>query len=141
MKLGLSSLPTVMTYIVCACNLERLSAFSVSWFKYPIENNSNHVLESGLELWTSSNGVVSFRHNRPGTWFSIIAACHTVKYQNSRHACFSVMNVIDIWIKVRHVCSANTFEDWRPEGAAIVLEPFDSIHRRAFSPINFLSKS
>ena len=130
-----------MPYSVFACNLEPLSALSVSWFKYPIENNSNHVLESGLELWTSSNDMVSFRPNRPGTWFSIIAACHTAKYQNSRPTCFSVMNSIAIWIKVCHVRSDNPFKDWRPAGAAIMLEPFDSIHRRSFPPINFLSKS
>ena len=58
MELELSSLPTVMPSSVCACNLERLSALSVSWLKYPIENNPNHDLGSGLELWTILNGVV-----------------------------------------------------------------------------------
>ena len=67
MELELSSLPTVMPSSVCAYNLEQLSPLYVSWLKYPIENNSNHVLESSLELWTISNGVVSLRHNRPGT--------------------------------------------------------------------------
>ena len=67
MELDLSSLPTVMLYSVCACNLERLLALSVSWLKYPIENSSNHVLELGLELWTSSNGVASLSLNRPRT--------------------------------------------------------------------------
>ena len=67
MQLDLSSLRTAMTSSVCACNLERLSALSVSWLKYPIENNLNHVLDSGLELCTSSNGVVSLRHNFTGT--------------------------------------------------------------------------
>ena len=67
MELELSSLPTAMPYSVCACNLEQLSVLSVSWLNYTIENNSNHVLELGLELWKSSNGVVSFRPNRPGT--------------------------------------------------------------------------
>ena len=80
MELYLLSLPTVMPSSVCDCNLEFLPALSVSWLKYPIENNSNHVLESGLELWASSNAMVSFRPNMPGTWFSIIAACRTVKY-------------------------------------------------------------
>ena len=46
---------------VFACNLERLLALSVSWLKYPIENSSNHILDSGLELWTSSNGVIGLR--------------------------------------------------------------------------------
>ena len=50
MDLELSSLPTAMPYSVCACNLEKLSLLSVSWLKYPIENHSNHVLVSGLEL-------------------------------------------------------------------------------------------
>ena len=103
---------------------------SVSWLNCPIDNNSNHVLESGLELWTSSNGVVIFRPNLPGTWFSIIAAWRTVRYQSSRPTCFSAMNAIYIWIKVRHVCSDNTFVDWRPAGGASMLEPFDSIHQR-----------
>ena len=67
MELDLSSLPTTMTSSVCACNLGQLLEFSVSWLKYPIENNSNHVLESGLELWTSSNDVVSLRPNWTGT--------------------------------------------------------------------------
>ena len=48
MELDLSYLPTAMPSSVCACNLELLSALSVSWLNYPIENNSNHVLESGL---------------------------------------------------------------------------------------------
>ena len=85
--------------------------------------------------------MVSFRPNQPGTWFIIVAACRTAKYQNYRPTCFSMMNALVIWIKVRHVRSDNTFEDWRPEGAAIMLELFDNIHRRAFPPINFLSKS
>ena len=84
MKLNLSSLPTAMPSSVCACNLERLLELSVSWLKYPIENNSNHVLESGLELWKSSNDVVSFRPNRPGAWFSIISACRNTRNQNYR---------------------------------------------------------
>ena len=45
-----------------------------------------------------------------------------------------------IWIMVRQVCSVNPFEYWRPDGAGIMFEPFDSTHRRAFPPINFLSK-
>ena len=96
MELDLSSLPTTMPSIVCACNLEQLSALYVSWLKYPIENNPNHVLELGLELCTSSNGVVSFGPNRPGTWFSIIATCRTAKYQNYRPTCFFFMNNIVI---------------------------------------------
>ena len=56
-------------------------------------------------------------------------------------ACFSVINARAIWIIVRQVRSANTFEDWRPVGAAMMLEPFDSIHQREFPPINLLSKS
>ena len=129
-----------MTSRVWDCNLDRLSALSLSWLKYLIENNSNHFLESGLALRTSSNGVVSFRINRPGTWFSIIAAWCTARYQNYRPTCFSVMNARYIWVKAIHVRSANPFEDWCPAGAAIMLEPFDNIHRRAFPPINFLSK-
>ena len=121
MELDLSSLPTAIPSSVCYCNLERLSELSVSWLKYPIENNSNHVLESGLELWKISNGVVSFSPNCPGTWFSIIAACCTTKYQNYRPTCFSEMNALTIWIKELHVCSANPFEDWRPAGAVIML--------------------
>ena len=42
---------------------------------------------------------------------------------------------------VRQVRYANPFEDWRPAGAAIMFEPFESIHQRAFPLINFLSKS
>ena len=138
MELDLSSLPTATLSSVCACNFEQLSAFSVSWLKYSIENNSNYVLYSGLELWTISNGVVSFMPNRPGTWFSIIAACRTAEYQNYRPTCFSVINALTVWIKVRHVRSANPFKDWRPAVAVIMLEPFYSIHWRAFPPINFL---
>ena len=67
MELDLSSLPTEMPSIVCACSLERLSGLSVSWLKYHIENISNHVLELGLELCTSSNGVVIFKLSWPGT--------------------------------------------------------------------------
>ena len=130
-----------MPYSVCACSLEKLSALSVSWLKYTIENSSNHVFKSGLDLWTSSNGVVSLRPSRPGTWFSIISACRTAKYQNSRPTCFSVINDCAIWIIVRQVCSAKPFEDWRPDGTEMMLEPFDIIHRRIFPLINFLSKS
>ena len=53
----------------------------------------------------------------------------------------SMTNALDMWIKVRHVRLDNPFEDWRPEGAAIMLELFKRIHQRAFPPINFLSKS
>ena len=67
MELDLSSRPTAMPSRVCACSLERLLALYVSWLKYPIENSSNHVFESVLELCTSSNGVVSLRPIRPGT--------------------------------------------------------------------------
>ena len=42
---------------------------------------------------------------------------------------------------VRQTRSADPFEDWRPAGAVIMFEPFASIHRREFPPINFLSKS
>ena len=122
MELCLSSLPTAMTSRVCACNFEQLSALSVSWLKYPIENNSNHALELGLELWMSSNGVASLRPNLPSTWFSIIDAWRTAKYQNSCPNCLSVMNALAIWIKVRHVNSDNTFKDWRPAGAVVMLE-------------------
>ena len=130
-----------MPYKVCACSLEKLSALSVSWLKYPMENNSNHVLESGFELCTSSNGVVSLMPSRPGTWFSIIAAWHTAKYQDSRPTCFLVINDRAIRIIVLQVRSANPFEDWRTSGAEIMFEPFESIHWRAFTPINFLLKS
>ena len=111
MELDLSSLPTAIPSRVWGCNLDQLSALSVSWLKYPIENNSNHVLESGLALWTVSNGVVSFRPNFPGTWFSIISAWRTMKYQNSFPTCSSVMNALAICIKVRRVRSTNPFED------------------------------
>ena len=141
MELYLSSRPTVMPSNECACSLERLSALSVLWLKYPMENNSNHVLESVFDLCTSSNGVVSLRPSRPGTWLNIIAAWCTAKYQNYRPTCFSVINARAIWIMVRQVRSANSFEDWRPAGAAIMFEPFDSIHRRSFPLINFLSNS
>ena len=140
MELNLSSLPTAMPSSVCACNRERLSELSVSRLKYPIENNSDHVLESGLELWTSSNGVVSFRPNRPGNWFSIIAACRTTKYQNYRPTCFSVMNALAILIRVQHVRSANPLEDWRLAGSVMMFEPFERIHRWEFPLINLLSK-
>ena len=131
---------TAMPCKVCACSFERLSALSVSWLKYPMENNSNYVLESGFELCTSSNGVVSLMHSQPGTSFSIITAWGTAKYQNYRPTCFSVINSCAIWIIVLQVRSANSFEDMHPAGAAIMFEPFESIHRRAFPPINFLSK-
>ena len=121
MNLNLSSLPTLMPSRVCACKLEQLSVFSMSWLKYPIENNSNHFLESGLALWTSYNGVVSFRPNCPGTWFSVIAVWRTAKYQNSRPTCFSVMNALAIIIKVRHVHSASPFKYWSPVGVAVIL--------------------
>ena len=140
MELNLSYLPTTMPSRAWACNLERLSALYVSWLKYPIENNSNHVLDLGLALWTSSNGVDIFRTNQPGTWLSIIAAWQTTKYQNSLPTCFSVINALDIWIKVSHVCSANPSEDWLPSGEVIMLEPLDRIHMREFPLINFLSK-
>ena len=74
MELELSSLPTAMPSMVWACNFDQISELSVSWLKYPIDNSSNHVLDSGLTLWMSSNGGVSFRPNHPGTWFSIIDA-------------------------------------------------------------------
>ena len=103
-------------------------------------NSSNYVLESGFELCISSNGVVSLMPSRPGTSFSIIAAWRTAKYHNSRPTCFSVINARAIWIIVRQVCYANPFEDLRPAGAEITFEPFESIHWRAFPPINLLSK-
>ena len=84
MELDLSFLPNAIPYRVWACNLDRLSVLSVLWLKYPIENNSNHVLEPGLELWMSSNSVTSFRPKKPGTWLIIIAACRTTNYQHSR---------------------------------------------------------
>ena len=52
-----------------------------------------------------------------------------------------VISARAIWIIVRQVRSDNQFEDWRPAGAAIMFETFESIHWRTFSPINFLSKS
>ena len=67
MELDLLFLPTAMPYSVFACNLEQLLALYVSWLKYPIENSSKHVLELGLELWTSSNGVVILRPSWPET--------------------------------------------------------------------------
>ena len=79
-KLDLSSLPTEMPSSVCACNLEQILALSVSWLKYLIENNSNHVMESGLELWYISKVVVSSRPNWPGTWFIIISAWRTANH-------------------------------------------------------------
>ena len=77
--------------------------------------------------WTISNGMVSFRPNRPGTWFSIIASWQTAKYQNYLLNCFSVLNALAIWIKVRHVRSDNPFEDCCTAGAAIMLEPFERL--------------
>ena len=68
MELYLSFLPNLMPSSVCACNLEQLSAFSVSCLNYPIYNHSNHVLGSVLELWMSSNVMVSFRPNRTGNF-------------------------------------------------------------------------
>ena len=130
-----------MTSSVCACSLERLSTLSLSWLEHPIENSSNHVFGLELELWTSLNGVVSVRPSRPRTWFNIIAEYRTAMYQNSPSTCFYVINSRAIWIIVRHVRSANPLEFWRPAEAMIMLEPFDSIHQRAFTPINFLSKS
>ena len=130
-----------MSSSVSACSLEWFLALSVSWLKYPIENSLNHVFESGLELWTSSHGVISVRPIRPGTWFSIMAAYRTKKYQNSRPTYFSVINARAIWIIVLHVRSYNPFETWRQAGGAMMLEPFDIIHQRAFPTIDFLSKS
>ena len=37
--------------------------------------------------------------------------------------------------------SANPFEDWRLDGAAMIFDPFERIQCRAFPPIIFLSKS
>ena len=141
MELDLSYLPTAMPSRVWACKLDLLSALYMSWLKYPIDNNSNHVLESGLALWTSSNDVVRLRTNQPRTWFSIIAAWRTAKYQNYILTCFYVMNALDIWIKVRYVHSDNPFEHWRLSRAAIMLELFERIYRKEFPPINFLSNS
>ena len=67
MDLDLSSRPTAIPSSVCACILKEILAFYVSWLNYPIENSSNHILESGLELCSSSNGVVSLMPSRPGT--------------------------------------------------------------------------
>ena len=139
-EFDISYRPTAMPSSVCACSLEQLSALSVSCLKYPIEISSNHVLESGLELCTSSNGVVSLRPNRPGTLFSIIDAWRTAKYQNYWPALFSVINARAVWIILRQVRSTNPFEEWSRAGAAMIFEPFDSIHRMAFPLINFLSK-
>ena len=113
---------------VCDWSLERLSVLSVLWLKYHIENSSNDVFEFGLQLCTISNGVVSLMLSQPGTWFSIIASCRTAKYQNTRLTCFYVINARTICIIVRHVHSSNPFEDWRPAGSAVMLEPFNSIH-------------
>ena len=79
--------------------------------------------------------MVSLRPSRQGPLLSIIAACRTAKYQDYRPTCFSMMNASVIWMKVRHVCSINLFEDWRLEEAAMMLELFDNIHQRAFPPI------
>ena len=117
MELDLSSLLTAIPSRVWDCNLDQLSALSVAWLKYPIENNSKHVLKSGLALLTSSNGVAIFIPNRPGTWFRIIVAWQTAKYQNYISNFFSVMNALVIWIKVCHICLSNPFEDWCPAGA------------------------
>ena len=116
MELDLSSLPTSMSSSVCACNFEWILALSESWLKYPIDKIPNHVLEFVLDLRMISNGVVSLRPSWPGTWFSIIAACRTAKYQNYRTTCFSVMNDRVIWIKVRHVRSTTPLEYWCPTG-------------------------
>ena len=45
-----------------------------------------------------------------------------------------------IFIMVHQVRSTSPFEDWRPAGVVIMFEPFEIIYRRAFPPINFLSK-
>ena len=81
MELGLSSLRTVIPSMLWSCNLDRLSVLFLSWLKYSVDNNYNHVLELGLALWMSSNGVVSFRHKWLGTWIIIITACENAKYQ------------------------------------------------------------
>ena len=123
---------------------ESKRAWEGTWelcFEKGIYNSSNHVLESGLELCTISNGVVSLRPSWPGNWFSTISACCTAKYLHSRLTCFYLMNACAIWIRVRNVHSANPFEDCRPAGAAMMLETFDNIHPREFPLINFLLKS
>ena len=51
------------------------------------------------------------------------------------------MDAISIWIRVRHVRSADPFIYWRPAGAMMMFEPFERIQNREFPPINFLSKS
>ena len=78
--------------------------------------------------------------NRPGTWFSIIAAWRAANYKKYLPTCFSVINDLAIWIKVRHVRSANPLKDWHLVGAAIMMELFESIYWREFQSINFLSK-
>ena len=50
MEFDLSPIPNDITFRVCACSLDQLSVLLVSRFKYSMENNSNHVLELGLEL-------------------------------------------------------------------------------------------
>ena len=50
------------------------------------------------------------------------------------------MYALAIWIRVRHVSSDHPYEDWRPEGAVMMLEPFERIQHREFPPINFLLK-
>ena len=51
-----------------------------------------------------------------------------------------MINARAIWVMVRQVRSASPLEDWHPDRAAIMFEPFESIHWRVFPPINFLSK-
>ena len=51
------------------------------------------------------------------------------------------MNALAICIKLIHVRSYFPFKYYCPSGAAMMLEPFERIHCRAFPTINILSKS
>ena len=139
-EFDLSYLPTEIPSRVRACSLYRISVLYVSWLKYYMENNWNHVLEFGLVLWTNSKGVVSFKPKRPRTWLIIIYAWWNVKYQNSLTTWFYVMYALVICIRVRHVRSDNPFRYWRPSGAAIMFDLLERIQHSAFPPISFLLK-
>ena len=140
-EFDLSYLPTVIPSWVSAYSLDRLSVLSVSWLEYTMENNSNHVLEFGLKLWTNSKGVASFRPKRPVTWLSIIVEWRTAKYQNYLTTWFYVIYGIAIWIRLLHMRSDNPLDDWLSAGAYIMFHPLERIHGSAFHHISFLSKS
>ena len=50
------------------------------------------------------------------------------------------MYALEIWISILQVRSDNPFEDWRPAGAAIIVDLLSRIQRSALPPIHFLLK-